>query len=208
VFVSSKYVSLCSYITFIEQCFSTFLVQWHRWSKNISRHTDVSLYWGTLTCQIWSKKIYFWVTHTYSYCTEKLRGLLKTHGVNFINILQAAFAHANPKSVKKDWQLDCLLCFWDPLEKKLHVPRTLIKLTPDLAGLICLCCSFPDNVYLILKIHSKVWMTSQIVVKNKEWLIFFIKFRISIYIFFNCTVIIRKDITKHFNWLCSFLTHL
>jgi len=33
--------------------------------------------------------------------------------VNFTNISQAAFACPNPKSAKRHWWLDCLMCFWD-----------------------------------------------------------------------------------------------
>jgi len=43
------------------------------------------------------------------------RGLLNVRwisGVNFINILRAAFAHVDPKSVKRYWQFD-FLRFWE-----------------------------------------------------------------------------------------------
>jgi len=34
-------------------------------------------------------------------------------GLNFTNNLWAAFTHADPKSTKRQWWLDCLMCFWD-----------------------------------------------------------------------------------------------
>jgi len=40
-----------------------------------------------------------------SYCTIILHNL----GVNFINVLQAAFAPIDPKNVKRYWLLDCIL---------------------------------------------------------------------------------------------------
>jgi len=52
-----------------------------------------------------------------------------TPGVNLINVLRAAFACADPKSVKKDWQLDCLFAlFGSVCVKAAH--RMLMKLTP------------------------------------------------------------------------------
>jgi hypothetical protein len=36
-----------------------------------------------------------------------------THGVNFINILQAAFAYADPKIAKKDSQVANLFCAFE-----------------------------------------------------------------------------------------------
>ncbi len=36
-----------------------------------------------------------------------------TTGVNFINILRAAFAQWEPKSIKKAVKLSIFLCFWD-----------------------------------------------------------------------------------------------
>ena len=36
-----------------------------------------------------------------------------THGVNFTNILQASFVHADPKSAKKEVKLSSFLHFWD-----------------------------------------------------------------------------------------------
>ncbi len=35
-----------------------------------------------------------------------------TPGVNFINILYAAFAHSDPKRVKRYWGLDWVLMLW------------------------------------------------------------------------------------------------
>jgi len=48
--------------------------------------------------------------------------------VNFINILRAAFAHADPKSAK-DWQLDLLFCAFGICTHKM-----LMKLTPMAIG--------------------------------------------------------------------------
>ncbi len=54
-----------------------------------------------------------------------------TPGVNFIHILFAAFANAEPKSVKETVNLSIFLHFWD-----LHVQKErinmLVKLTPGL----------------------------------------------------------------------------
>ncbi len=44
-----------------------------------------------------------------------------TPGVNFINILRAAFALTDPDSTKKTDNLTVFLCFRDLLEKKLLV---------------------------------------------------------------------------------------
>jgi len=44
-------------------------------------------------------------------------------GVNFINILLAAFTHADPKSEKRQSNCQPLLRFWDLLEQKPLVER-------------------------------------------------------------------------------------
>ncbi len=49
-------------------------------------------------------------------------------GVNFINILQAAFTRADPESAKKELQLDCLCCSFEICASKAAY-RTLMKLT-------------------------------------------------------------------------------
>jgi len=42
------------------------------------------------------------------------RTLMKlTPGLNFINILRTTFTFADPKSAKRFWRLDWLLCFWE-----------------------------------------------------------------------------------------------
>jgi len=41
-----------------------------------------------------------------------------TPGVNFINILQAAFTRADPESAKKELQLDCLCCSFEICARK------------------------------------------------------------------------------------------
>ena len=48
-------------------------------------------------------------------------------GVNFINILRAAFTPSDPKSPKKTVRSSCFLCFWDLHVQKLHINR-LVKL--------------------------------------------------------------------------------
>ena len=50
-----------------------------------------------------------------STCAKAARKTLmkSTPGVNFINVLQAAFVLADPKSVKKTDNLTVFLCFWD-----------------------------------------------------------------------------------------------
>ncbi len=50
--------------------------------------------------------------------------------VNFINILLIAFRHTDPKSQRKDWQLDCLFYAFGLCGHK-DVRRTLMKLSPD-----------------------------------------------------------------------------
>jgi len=49
------------------------------------------------------------------------------HGVNFNNILQAAFAHADPKA-QKDKQLGCIFALLESVSAK-AARRTLMKLT-------------------------------------------------------------------------------
>ncbi len=52
-------------------------------------------------------------------------------GVNFTNILQTAFTHADPNSTKKYNQVvSILLHFWEMCAKKLLL-KSLMKLTPD-----------------------------------------------------------------------------
>ena len=53
-----------------------------------------------------------------------------TSGVNFINILWAAFAPVDPKSVKRYLLLDWILTLLGPMRVK-AVRRTLMKLSPD-----------------------------------------------------------------------------
>jgi len=50
-------------------------------------------------------------------------------GVNFINVLGAAFAPVDPKSVKRYWQLDWILMLLEAMCVN-AVPRTLMKLSP------------------------------------------------------------------------------
>jgi len=61
------------------------------------------------------------------------RTLMKsTPGVNFINVLRAAFTSAEPKSLKKTASShQSFLRFWDLHMQKLFV-NMLVKLTPDL----------------------------------------------------------------------------
>ncbi len=40
------------------------------------------------------------------------------HGVDFTNILQAAFAYADPKSAKRNWWLDCLFALLGSVRDK------------------------------------------------------------------------------------------
>ncbi len=54
---------------------------------------------------------------------------LKSLGVNFINVLGAALAHTEAKSVKKTVKPSIFLCFWDLRAQKLYV-NMLVKLTP------------------------------------------------------------------------------
>ena len=44
---------------------------------------------------------------------HKFCGFPLFSGVNFTNILRAAFTHADPKSAKKTVKLSSFLCFWD-----------------------------------------------------------------------------------------------
>jgi len=53
-----------------------------------------------------------------------------TPGVNFINGLLAAFAHTEPKSVKKTVKLSVFLRFRDLRTQKQRI-NMLVKLTPD-----------------------------------------------------------------------------
>jgi len=50
-------------------------------------------------------------------------------GVNFINVLRAAFAHVDPKSVKRYWGFDWILTLLGSTHVK-AVRRTLMKLSP------------------------------------------------------------------------------
>ncbi len=54
---------------------------------------------------------------------------LKRPGVNFINVLRAAFVHAEPKSLKKRVKLSVFLRFRDLRLQKLCA--MLVKLTPS-----------------------------------------------------------------------------
>ncbi len=56
-----------------------------------------------------------------------------TLGVNFFNVLQAAFAPVAPKSVKRYWQFDWVLTLWGATGVK-ALRRTLMKSTPDAYG--------------------------------------------------------------------------
>jgi hypothetical protein len=52
-------------------------------------------------------------------------------GLNFINVLCTAFTHADPKSVKRYWQLDWVLTLWGATGVKAEC-KTLVKLTADI----------------------------------------------------------------------------
>jgi len=54
-----------------------------------------------------------------------------TPGVNFINILRAAFAPVDPKSVKRYWQLDWILTLLEATGVKAVRKNMLVKSTPD-----------------------------------------------------------------------------
>ncbi len=56
-------------------------------------------------------KLSVFIVHLGSACVQGvIKTLMKlTPGISLTNILQAAFAHLENKSTKKDWQPDCLL---------------------------------------------------------------------------------------------------
>ncbi len=57
-------------------------------------------------------------------CTKKAAGKMlvkSTPGVDFTNILRAAFPRVDPKSAKKTYNLTVFLCFWDLCAQKLLV---------------------------------------------------------------------------------------
>jgi len=54
---------------------------------------------------------------------------LKIFGVDFINVLRAAFAHVDPKSGKRYWEFDWILTLTGYTHVK-AVHRTLMKLRP------------------------------------------------------------------------------
>ncbi len=49
-----------------------------------------------------------------------------TPGLNFINVLSTAFAHADPESGKRYWWLNCIF-----YALRIHERRRLVKLTPS-----------------------------------------------------------------------------
>ena len=55
--------------------------------------------------------------------------LVETPGVNFTNVLQAAFTLADPKSAKKSLKLSSFIALLGSVRVK-AVRRTLVKLTP------------------------------------------------------------------------------
>jgi hypothetical protein len=57
---------------------------------------------------------------------------MESSGVNFINILQAAFMHPDPKSVKKIVQLSVFFTLLGSARVK-AARRTLMKLTPGMS---------------------------------------------------------------------------
>jgi len=58
--------------------------------------------------------------------------ILVGSGVSFINVLRAAFAQVDPKSVKRYWGFDWILMLLGSMTTK-AVRRTLMNLSPDLA---------------------------------------------------------------------------
>jgi hypothetical protein len=68
--------------------------------------------------------------------------LFATPGVNFTNILRTAFAHVDPKSVKRYWGFDWILTLLGATSVK-AVRRTLMKLRPAPADAI-----IESNVHL------------------------------------------------------------
>jgi len=72
--------------------------------------------------------------------SEQVKALRKTFmkwrpGVNFINILQAPFMRANPKSTKKDSQIVSLFALLGS-ERVKALRKTLMKLRKDLLDLM------------------------------------------------------------------------
>ncbi len=62
-------------------------------------------------------------------------------GVNFSNILCAAFARVEPKSVKKELKSSIFLRFWDLRLQKLHI-NMLLKSTPGVNFINILLAAF------------------------------------------------------------------
>jgi len=71
-------------------------------------------------------------------CTQKALALAPkmlaklTQGDNFINVLWAAFAHVDPKSIKRYWGFDWILTLSGSTHVK-AVRRTLLKLSPGVS---------------------------------------------------------------------------
>ena len=80
----------------------------------------------------------------------------RTPGVNFTNILRAAFTRADPKSAKKTVKLSSFIALLGSARVK-AARRTLVKLTPDYTGF---CNRNRDRILQIfigVIIHRYIW---------------------------------------------------
>ena len=80
-----------------------------RW-KYLSRLVDL-----LFDSSSWDQKLgnLFFSLFPLSYFQHSMKRMKETLGVNFTNVLWAAFKRADPKSTKKTVNLISFLCFWD-----------------------------------------------------------------------------------------------
>ncbi len=84
------------------------------------------------------------------YACNYVQQLISIPGVNFINILRAAFGHVDPKSVKRYWGFDWILTLSGSTCVK-AVLRMLMKLSPG----VCWCQTFHFSLSHSLMIFGK-----------------------------------------------------
>jgi len=84
-------------------------------------------------------------------------------GVNFTNIVLAAFMCADPNTVKKDWQIDCNFC---PFGICVH--KSCLKNVDEINTWLTSTCSinnnknlFLDTTYHLQKGNFQVWETEE-----------------------------------------------
>jgi len=72
-----------------------------------------------------------------SICCKLIDRMTKSHpGINFTNILHEACTSIDPKSEKKDWQLDCIFVLLGSAHVK-ALRKMLVKSTPDADSECC-----------------------------------------------------------------------